>query len=202
MKCWTKYVLPLVIALFVFLGSFFSLYVNAAGAVETEDTDNPYALDNILPLIDGDLYDYNFVCTDSSYVYLFSLTCPSLVALDSSNGYYNVYPSDDGYLFIYKLFDGEWILHNDVHIYGYDSEHRSTLTSASSFYSSNFDIYDVDGNLFFQAPPLLFRVIRLLNLTAVMEEIVMILPLLIAFLVSLIGLRKGLKFILNLLHRA
>lgn len=77
-----------------------------------------------------------------------------------------------------------------------------------SVLSSNFDVLNVDGvNTVFQQPTLgkvttLAPVMNKVEMTPVLEEIIMILPLIIVVVVSLVGLRKALKMLSQLLHRS
>ena len=69
---------------------------------------------------------------------------------------------------------------------------------------STTDVIAYDGSIFFQGAPLgvVAQKVQGLKLEEVMKEIVLILPLIIVTLVSLVGLRKALKTLSMLLHRA
>lgn len=194
MKCWTRYVLPLVIALCVFLGSsIFSLKANAADIESYDVYDVVSAVAESYP--EG-LFDYNLVFVrPSGEISLFSSTAPLHVFLGNSTILASTH-TDSFYWYSYTG-NGKWVRNG--------SGSSSTIGSLSAFkslLSSSYDVYDSDGNLFFRGRSPFQRVVRAQDWTTVMMEIVIILPLLIAFLIFLVGLRKGLRFILSLLHRA
>lgn len=211
MKCWTRYVLPLVIALCVFLGS--SFYSSAAEDTDAVQGVTPEGLgyeacflackDEVQAVLDGrnynfdDFYYYGYYdeALDQIKVYL---TQRKLVCDSCSDTYF---VAQERYLTIYTA-----VVTRDSKLlschYNYYSLNTNINFPLNSTSFSSYDIYDSAGDLFFQGPSPFQRVVRIQEWTAVMTEIVMILPLLIVFLVSLIGLRKGLKVILILLHRA
>lgn len=195
MKCWTRYVLPLVMALCLFLGSsFFRLDVAAATDIESYDVyDVVSAVAESYP--EG-LFDYNLVFTrPNGGITLFSSTAPLHVFLGNST--IQCYTHTESFYWYYYGGDGKWVRSGS----GLSST-ISPLSAFKSLLSSSYDVYDSDGNLFFRGPSPFQRAVQAQDWTAVMMEIVMILPLLIAFLTFLVGLRKGLKFISTLLHQA
>lgn len=213
MKCWTRYVLPLVIVMYMFLGS--SFYSSAAEPEETDAVQGvtPEGLgyeacflvckDEVQAVLDG--RDYNF---DDFYYYGYYdealdqikvyLTQHKLVCDSCSDTYF---VAQERYLVMYTavVTRDSKLLSCQYNYYTMNTNINFPLNSTSF---SNYDIYDAAGDLFFQGPSPFQRAVRGQDWTTVMMEIVMILPLLIVFLVFLIGLRKGLKVILNLLHRA
>lgn len=189
--------LPLVIAVCIFLGSlFFSLEADAAEL-------DSYVIEDIIPDLPGLVFDHNVVLRDyfSDDIYFISSEFP--VGVNKYKNYddaYDFLALETGTFKVYSYKNGNWAL-SPLSSYAPGLNVRLGIISRSVF-SSSHAIYDVNGDLFFQGPPLLPPVLRPLNLKAVMEEILMILPLLILFLVSLIGLRKGLRFVSSFLHRA
>ncbi|MCM1411411.1 MAG: hypothetical protein NC305_12795 [Lachnospiraceae bacterium] len=199
MKCFTKYMLPLVIAVCMFLGSyFFHLEVEAA------EDDQDYPLMSVFPadVEDGAHYVY-FHSNGGSTCYFYF--CNFVTDPENGDFYYNVSAEGRPYVFVpcnsvrysYNANTDSWRLDSGVP-YGV-----SIYLNSYSVYSANFDILNSStGEIFFRAPSPFQRVVQAQDWTTVMTEIVMILPLLIVFLTSLLGLRKGLRFFLNLLHRA
>ena len=205
MKCWTRYVLPLVIALCVFLGSSFcSLRVEAEEDVSyppffdlMTGWDNYFLIEDTYPVpgFSGSTIHYPFyklfLYNGSTIGYIKGL---NVYASNSFSSYsiYTYYPDQDT---DWQNFSSGFNV-SSVQVGDED------LGRGMNVISSSQDIYSSYGELVFQGPSPFQRVVRTQDWTAVMTEIVMILPLLIVFLVSLIGLRKGLRFISSLLHRA
>lgn len=204
MKCWIKYVLPVVMAFCLFLGSFFySQASDAQGAsVQTIDysaciTECPGLEDSIISAC-GDTYYYFGNCRNGSII-LYVSPSPILIYGVSSDG--------SGKMSISAY---------DLKIYKITTDYSSyTLTSSYSGLRglgitfdlptgfSNHDVYDQDsGELFFHHPSPFQRVVRTQDWAAVMMEIIAILPLLILSLTSLLALRKGLRHILSFLQQA
>lgn len=209
MKCWTWYALPWVMAFCLFLGSaFFSLEADAA----QEDAGSQYAVDKIMASVDGDLYTYNVVVSlsipgYSDYIYLYSTTAPLMYFLD--NGYGVLGFSDSpGDFIVYKY--NESAGHCSFESQGSRKPlpDNFLMRGLGKCYSSSYDIYrckadgEPTGELFFQGPSPFQQAVRGQDWTAVMMEILIILPLSIVSLTFLIGLRKGLRHILTFLHRA
>lgn len=198
MKCWTRYtcVLPWIIAICLFLGSSFFRLDVAAATTDIESYDVYDVVAAVSESYPGGLFDYNLVFVrPSGEISLFSSTVPLLVSPEDSIIFCSSH-LESLYWYSY-VGNGKWVRNG--------SGSRPTVNPLSAFkslMSSSYDVYDGDGILFFQGPPLLPPVLRPLNLMAVMEEILMVLPLLILSLTCLIGLRKGLKHILTFLRQA
>lgn len=199
MKCFTRYMLPLVTALCVFLGScFFHLEVEAA------EEDQDYPLMSVLPadVKDGAHYVYFHFNGASIYYFYF---CNLVTDPENGDFYYNISADGRPYVFVprnsvrysYNANTDSWRFDSGVP-YGV-----TIYLNSYSVYSANFDILNSStGEIFFRAPSPFQRAVQAQDWTTVMAEIVIILPLSIVSLTSLLGLRKGLRFILNLLHRA
>ena len=99
----------------------------------------------------------------------------------------------------------------------YDGNQASYVCTEYYYYDfySNFDILDNNGNVVFQQPPLeeetpvvekqettLAPIVEGMETKKTLAEVVGILPLIIVVVVSLVGLRKALKMLLGVLHRA
>lgn len=196
MKCFTRYMLPLVIAVCMFLGSyFFHLEVEAA----EDDKDYPFMPELSAGVEDGTHYVYFCSNVGSSFmVYV----CRNATSEDfyykvSDQGVPRVWIPKSSGRSSYDARTDSW--RNDGGVpYGVWVD-----LNAFSVYSANFDILNSNtGEIFFRAPSPFQQAVQAQDWTTVMTEIVMILPLSIVFLTSLLGLRKGLRFFLNLLHRA
>lgn len=71
--------------------------------------------------------------------------------------------------------------------------------------SSNYDIFDNSGNVFFQKAPLLTKMAQVVQESKpeeTLKEIVGILPLILVVVVSLIGLHKALSMLFRLLRQS
>lgn len=167
-------------------------------------------IEDIIPDLPGDVYDYNVVLKDYFTEKVFFISSEFPVGVTNYGDYddaYDFLAMATGRFNLYSYNNGGWTLSplSCFISYPYNPEigSKGRLGFISrSVCSSSYAIYNTNGDLFFQGPPLLPPVLRPLDLKAVMEEILIILPLLIVSLTSLLGLRKGLRFILNLLHRA
>lgn len=209
MKCFTRYMLPLVLALCMSLGSlFFSLDVNA----QEKGTDGlgyeSYFLacrDEVQKVLDGrnysldDFYYYGYYDESSGFVRVYvtsnKFSCDSNT--DSSFSFTTQYIT----IYTFDISTG-----SDCKImssnYRYQSTRATFTYKIDSTAFSNYDIYySGTDEIFFQGPSPFQQAVRGQDWTTVMTEIVMILPLLIVSLTFLLGLRKGLRFISSLLHR-
>lgn len=202
MKCWTRYMLPLVMALCLFLGS--SFYSQASEAQETSGNMIDYGacitectgLANDVTRFYGDTFYYlGSFCGDciylvfsSSPIVVYDRSVPQSIGVQ---GYDLRFYSVTANFSSYSLLSFRSGLYNS----------GSSFNMSTAF--SNHDIFYRDsGELFFHQPSPFQRAVQAQDWTAVMMEIVTILPLLIVSLTSLIGLRKGLRFISTLLHQA
>lgn len=198
--------LPLVIAVSMFLGSYF-----ISQAVETSDISGSYpsfesCMEDIIrnnpeyPAI----FSYDFPIERDNYiaypVYLcdcrlsYSKSNDVLYYIDGISRYYH-------HCYIYEFNDGSFGVSPVLDLkQGFTGS--LSLMGHSILYSS-FDIYYYNSDeIFFQGPSPFQQAVRGQDWTTVMTEIVIMVPLLILFLVSLIGLRKGLRFVSSFLHRA
>lgn len=207
MKCWTKYVLPLVIVVCVFLGS--SFYSQASDAQETNIDGLGYesyflaCRDEIQEILDykgfsfDDFYYYGYYDEALGGIKVYLMSDPFICA-SYTNSSFSCYVGKHDY---------EFVISTDCKIIKRDYHQRPaatlrTYTLDSTSFSSQ-DIYTADGEeLVFRGPSPFQRAVRGQDWTTVMMEIIVILPLLILFLASLIGLRKGLRFVSSFLHQA
>lgn len=207
MKCWIKYVLPLVMAFCLFLGGSFHSRAAETRETSTEGLGYEYYVlacrDEIQESLDykklsfDDMYYYGYYDEAAGgvkvYVYNSPLECVSY--------------TDTSFSCYVPRHDYEFVISADCRIIKSDYHERSSAAlRAYKLYPSSFssqDIYTYDTQeLVFQGPSPFQRAVRTQDLAAVMMEIVIILPLLILSLTSLIGLRKGLRFVSSFLHRA
>lgn len=204
MKCWIKYMLPLVMAFCLFLGSsFFSL---RADAQETDAAPIDYGacitecagLASHLSTYFGDGFYYmGSYMPSKDKIYLCVSEYPFQVYGDTSSTTISVYGDYLNFFFVVPDFSS----YQKSGSFGIGSGLGMFFDSSTGF--ANFDVSNKDtGELFFHQPSPFQRVVQTQDLAAVMTEIIMILPLLILSLTSLIGLRKGLRFVSSFLHRA
>lgn len=210
MKCFTRYMLPLVLALCMSLGSlFFSLDVNA----QEKGTDGlgyeSYFLacrEEVQKVLDG----RNYSLDDSYYYGYYDETSGSVRVYVSNSKFYCDPDSYTGSSFTFTT--------RYIDLYTFDISTDCKILSRSftpqntnvcrtykinSTAFSNYDIYYTGTDeIFFQGPSPFQQAVRGQDWTTVMTEVVMILPLLIVSLIFLLGLRKGLRFISSFLHRA
>lgn len=204
MKCWIKFVLPVAMALCVFLGSSFYSQASDAQGISAQMTDYSSCITECPGLEDaiiktcGNTYYYFGSCYNGSIILYVS---PSPISV------YGVPSGGSGKISISA---------HGLHIFNITTDYSSYKVTYSSSGSvgvgasfdmptgfSNHDVYDKDsGELFFHHPSPFQRVVQTQDWTAVMTEIIIILPLLILSLTFLIGLRKGLRFVSSYLHRA
>lgn len=213
MKCYTRYMLPLVIAVCMFLGSlFFSLDVEAA----QDDTAPSFDVDAIMASIDGDFYTYNVIVSANivgypTKYYLISTSAPLFYHKESSIYQYDClsfFESSGNYItYVYNENSEQFTFYSKGTLDPYPDSNRVAMMGVRQFFSSSYDIYKYQGSQYtgevvFQGPSPFQQAVRGQDWTTVMTEIVIMVPLLIVFLVSLIGLRKGLRFVSSFLHRA
>lgn len=205
MKFWFKYVLSVVMAFCLFLGSsFFSLEAAAQEAGgDTIDysaciTECPGLEDSIISACGGDTYYYFGNCRNGSIILYVSPSPISIYGVSSDgSGKMSISAYD---LLIYKITTNYSSYQCTNH---YTGLRGFGITFDMSTAFSNHDIYDSNsGELFFHHPSPFQRVVRNQDWTTVMTEIIVILPLLILSLTSLLALRKGLNHILSFLRQA
>ena len=133
--------------------------------------------------------------------------------------------NQQGGSFYFNLFgyDGEMITGNYIHGLTYNSSLELTKdkwTGGIAYqdylvYSSNVDILDSEGNLVFQVAPQvtpeepeevvqveLAPLMTSIEFSAVMSEVLGILPILLAVVIGLLALRKAIKLLSQMLHQA
>lgn len=205
MKCWIRYVLPLVMVMCLFLGSSFYSQASDAQEISTDGLGyESYFLacrDEIQKILDykglsiNDFYYYGYYDDALGGVKVYLMDAPFVCVSHTSSSF----TARIGY------HDYEFLISTDCKIIKTDYHQRPsasirTYTLDSTSFSSQ-DIYDGD-ELVFQGPSPFQRAVRIQDWAAVMMEIIIILPLLILSLTSLIGLRKGLRFVSSFLHQA
>lgn len=204
MKCWIKFVLPVAMALCVFLGSSFYSQASDSGGTSGQTTDYSACITECPGLLDsitgacGDTYYYFGNCRNGSIILYVSPSPISVYGVSSDgSGRMSIYAYD---LLIYKITTSYSSYQCTNHYSGLCGI-GITFDMPTAF--SNHDIYVHDSDeLFFHHPSPFQRVVRNQDLAAVMTEIIVVLPLLIVSLTFLIGLRKGLRFVSSLFHQA
>lgn len=196
MKCWIKYVLPLAMALCLFLGS--SFYSQASEAQETSGNTVDYSAcitecPGLAGLV-GDYYlgsfcrDRIYLVVSSSPIVVYDRSIPQSIGVQGYDlCFYTVAADFSSYSYRSRL--------SGLGNTGFDFDMSTAFSSHDIFYRDS-------GELFFHQPSPFQRVVQTQDLAAVMMEIIVILPLLILSLTSLLALRKGLKHILSFLRQA
>lgn len=211
MKCYTRYMLPLVIAVCMFLGGlFFSLDVEAASfdsldscmssIISCNSEIYPFIVLEGNPVNMGDYLQYTVYLSESELLY--DLNADALYYLDCKYRFFH-------YCYIRQFSDGSFSVTSVVEQSHTSNSSNCILLQGKPILSSSCDIYyqvnrvgEKSDEIFFQGPSPFQQAVRGQDWTTVMTEIVIMVPLLIVFLVSLIGLRKGLRFVSSFLHRA
>ena len=119
--------------------------------------------------------------------------------------------SSDSFSFTGSGFKGRLILYEKDYgvetLYNYDNRdnYGEYGVNYSNVVYSNIDSYGVPivpNDFFLVAPPgIITQAVEQMEMKEVMTEIIQIIPLIIVVVVSLVGLRKGLQMLSNLLHR-
>lgn len=211
MKCYTRYMLPLVTLLLVFLCSaFFRLEVKADSfdslnacmdsIISCNSETYPFVVLMGDPINMGDYLQYTVYLSESELLY--DSHADVLYYLDCKYRFYH-------YCYIKQFSNGSCSVTSVIEQSHTSNSSNSIRLQGKPILSSSCDIYyQVNGlgeksdEIFFQGPSPFQQAVRGQDWTTVMTEIVIMVPLLILFLVSLIGLRKGLRFVSSFLHRA
>ncbi len=203
MKCWTRYMLPLITVLCVFWGIYF-LYLEVDAAESNEGTIDYGAcitecesLASFIEKVYGDTFYYIGSYNSLHVIDLFISSTPFLFDYESKNGYSNFYCDTSMYHFRCESDFSECRGFGSL-----TSGSQPLLFSLSTAFSNHDIFYRDTGKLFFHQPSPFQRAVRGQDWAAVMTEILIILPLSIVSLTFLIGLRKGLRHILTFLRRA
>lgn len=202
MKCFTRYMLPLVIALCMFLScSSFSIRAEAE-ETNTETVDYSACITECKQLADfieknfGDSFYYLGSYSDGYGIGLIVSSTP--IYFSGQNGASISLSGINASCF--KLRSDFSYIANTINFS--DSYSVSLFFDASTAFSNHDILHKDTGELFFHQPSPFQTAVRAQDWTTVMMEIVMILPLLIVSLTFLIGLRKGLRHILSFLRQA
>ena len=119
---------------------------------------------------------------------------------------------DNGVLKSYKK-DGTHIVDGSVKLCDYDSSSKKwkdfkdwgdCTGGIVGFIYSNVDVFNTDGTVFFHTTPqgIVARQVEEVEMSQVQAEILGILPLILALVVSFLGLRKALKMLATFLRRS
>lgn len=115
-----------------------------------------------------------------------------------------------------QLYCNNTFIDNRIHVYSYtsgyysDTSYKNLKDATSGIVAANYDVCDASGNVVFQKPPepivkeptRLQMVTEGIQMTAVMKEIIGMIPLLIPLLAGFLGLRKALSLISRTLQAA
>lgn len=134
----------------------------------------------------------------------------SLVYYEGSD--FGKFVMDNGVLKSYKK-DGSHIVDGSVKLCDYDSSSKNWKASKDwgdctggivGFIYSNVDVFNTDGTVFFHTTPqgIVARQVEEVEMSQVQAEILGILPLILALVVSFLGLRKALKMLATFLRRS
>lgn len=137
-------------------------------------------------------------------------------AYDSSFGYYKVYSNKDVKSLTFRLssfysgdYDDNYIKNNTQNVI---KDNKSIITGISGkrnkFFYSSVDIYDTNKiDVLFQETPLVSQkvvaqAVEKVEMSQALQEVIAILPMTLVVLVSLVGLRKGLKMLETFLRQS
>lgn len=204
MKKLFKRIAPLLLALVMVLGS--CLTVSAA-------TTNPY--EDIFQQYYKSGFDYFLVFDKSDCITYYFVDQPVYHQLSGSN--YYLTPTSDYYSY-YVSYDKSKNTYstggNSSYLRSWTSsklelmkDSSTSLYTGGSLIYSNHDIYDIGAkegdDPFFQGPvrPLVAAV-QGAGPEEALKEVILLIPLSILFLAGCLGLRKGLRLLLTLLHQA
>lgn len=195
----------LIIALFLIL--FCLLGYSKSFAASSNNLEFPEFKDKMT-----DEYDACFIYKKTSdeciYLVVYSTTYPTEnVSLHGYLPYYvknssGVESITTGIYRYYKLDNNNnWVL--DC----YSTSYALNVTlSLDNLYYSSVDIKDIDGNVVFSVPPqvqgIVAQQVEEIQLSQTLEEVLGILPMTLVVLVSLVGLRKGLKMLETFFHQS
>lgn len=204
MKFWIKYVLPVIMAFCLFLGSSFFSFEAAAQETSGNTVDYSACITECAGLASylstnfgDDFYYMGSYMPSKGKIYLCVSKYPFQVYGNTSSTNISVYGDYLNFFFV----DSDFSSYQLKGSYGADCGLGVFFDSSTGF--ANFNVSHRDtGELFFHQPSPFQRIVRTQDWAAVMTEIIIILPLLILSLTSLLALRKGLKHILSFLRQA
>lgn len=199
---------------YIFLSIFgfiliFSCDVFATFSVENND------IEVLLPDLPAELKTYYIIgnknhnfesmeYTNDFYILTFDIE-PVFDTSSSGSTYYNIHEPDLNSFTLYRfsLSNDSWVLADTKTISG--AGRSNEFYHPNNFWYSNFDIVNSNGDLLFQAPPqqgegILAPVMNQVEMSQTLLEIVNLLPLIIAVVVSFLGLRKGLRMLFRVLR--
>lgn len=216
MKKLFKRIAPLLLALVIVLGS--CLTVSAAESYSSDDKAALSAmLEYLKDKVDKDeLVDYDYKVllrkkiSDSKYSYYLTVS-DKPIFLQNNNAYLyegtSVY-SLSGYTGVTPdKISVSWKVSNST-----TSGFKWRYDDSFSSYASNYDVYRWDDKSslvtakdttgFFPTPPPLVVAVKGAAPEEALKEVILLIPLSILFLAGCLGLRKGLRLLLTLLHQA
>lgn len=200
MKKLLKRIAPLLLALVMVLGS--CLTVSAAAPSSADE------YESVISKYQKDGFNYCFVYEQDSkanYIKYCFLNCIPYRIYYGNHYYIGCKTSYIGYIVEYSIVSDSFSVGNTFS--NSSGLYVITLDTGSSLLYSNTDIYDSDAkdgdDPFFQGPvrPLVAAVEGAAPEEA-LKEVILLIPLSILFLAGCLGLRKGLRLLLTLLHRA
>ena len=210
MKKLFKRIAPIVLALVMVLGSCLTVsagnysYNYTSTDISVLNSLNSYAKDHnfksyqyLTFLRSGSTYYY---CnTSGPFVYNMPyaplLCCTSELTgwgLKYSNGTVSVW-YDDGYTFKTNNAYFSWTGGDYGFLSNYDVHHLNDSSTV---------VFDSDTTGFFPTPPPLVAAVKGAAPEEALKEVILLIPLSILFLAGCLGLRKGLRLLLTLLHQA
>lgn len=158
---------------------------------------------NSIPSYSVDDYPYQLFLEDSSginKIYIFSAYRPFVSKFGSSSVYSLGYDVGDYWMYFSTNSGSSYSEYHTV-----VSDQNKAIANVSNQYSiisSTSDIYYDNGSIFFQLPRPLVAAVRGASPEEALKEVILLIPLSILFLAGCLGLRKGLLFLLTLLHQA
>lgn len=191
-----KILITSLLTAFMLVFSFSSCFAGVVGLITDE---NAYDYLSVAQQYfeDNNLTMYDYIVTSEGFVYAFYTEDYTCYAFDD---YVKTIRCNNSYIFEFSSLDNYNIITSST------SSNGQSYTNANAILFSSIDIKNADGTIFFQKTPLgmgvLAPMVARMETSQVMKEIVGILPLIIVVVVSLVGLRKALKMLSRLLHKA
>lgn len=158
---------------------------------------------NSIPSYSVDDYPYQLFLEDSSgtnKIYIFSAYRPFVSKFGSGSVYSLGYDVGDYWMYFSTNSGSSYGEYHTV-----VSDQNKAIANVSNQYSiisSTSDIYYDNGAIFFQLPRPLVAAVQGASPAEALKEVILLIPLSILFLAGCLGLRKGLRLLLTLLHRA
>ena len=198
----TNFIFKLLPCLLITMFAFMCLYGSCVFAsFDVTSNNETYSLPDFPTT--GFEEDYCFIIKEGDVFILFVFPSSVTLSFDyySSGAIKNIFPhipsGATGLSYVCKSGFTSWNTSQNPVIY--DSR---ALGFSDPIIFSNFDVYDVDDNLVFQAPPqqvegIIAKETQGVEMNKTLQEITAILPIVLVVIVGLIALRKAIQFLIR-----